>query len=283
MSVLSLFIVLSLGVIQSASGPTDSFVRSENPPFTRDFKMIESLGQAKDSVGLENMVAILKARWKDVDMDCYCRLMQELLGCLRTDFNPVDYAKLRTLSDDVLSDLEMKLEQGTDPVLVPHYYESQLAHLYLRYAPKYSLYTFKGDTMDEAWMDQRKDVMARLLKVWKLLQDVKDPTWDINEQLPMNVEPPDGGSAGISPESIKDPILRAKYEDDIRKHAERLKLRREQYELWKTERNLRKRLMNDIKPMYTTPPLAPDELKNLLDLYVKDEETKKMFLEASQE
>ena len=43
-----------------------------------------------------------------------------------------------------------------------------------------------------------------------------------------------------------------------------------------------KRLDRDIKVMYNTPPLAPDELRNLFNTYVKDEEQKKMFLEASQ-
>ncbi len=283
MTMLSLFLALSVSLIQSASGPTNPIIESSNPPFTRDFQRIRSLGQAKDSAGLENMATTIKARWRDEDMDSYCRLMFLLLGRLRTDFDPIDYRKIRELSEDVLSDLDKTLTAGANPVLLPHYYEYQLAHLYLTYAPKYSLYTFKGDSKDDAWVNQRTDVMTRLLKVWKLVQDAKDPSWDINMKMPsMNVIPPDGGPSGGSPEAIVDPNLRAQYEAEIQRVAEKHKWWNIQYELWKTEDRLKKRLDNDIKMMYSTLPLAPDELKDLLDIYVKDEEQKKAFLEASQ-
>ena len=285
MSALSLVLALSACLIQSASGPMDSVLKSDNPPFTRDFLKIESLGQAKDSVGLENMVAELKARWKDADMDCYCRLMDRLLGCLRTDFDPVDYGKLKALSNDVLSDLDKKLEQGMDPVLVPHYYQFQLGYISVTYRAKYTVYTTKGDIEDEVWVNQRKDVITRLLKVWKLTQEGKDPAWSMDIVPPANVMPPTGTVriSGMSPDSIQDPDLRAKYEADIKANNEKKRWWRAQRRLRQTEDQLKKRLMNDIKVMYNTPPLAPDELKSLLDTYVKDEEQKEMFLEASQE
>ena len=283
MSVLSIVMALSVSVIQSASGPTDSVVRSENPPFTRDFKEIRRLGQAKDSTGLENMVETLKARWKDGDMDAYCRLMHEALKHLRTDFDPVDRGRIKALSEELLTDLEIKLKQGIDPVLMPHYYQFQEWYISATYGAKY-FYAIKGDAGDEAWVNQRTDVMTRLLKVWRLIQDAKDPTWAINMSMPsMNVQPPDGGPAGISPSSVGDPKLRAQYVAEIQKVGEKHKWWNKQYGLWKTEGPLRDRLMKDINVMYNTPPLAPDELKSLLDTYVKDEEQKKMFLEASQE
>ncbi len=281
MSTISLILVLCVELVQSATSPTNSVVYSDNPPYTRDFELIESLGQAKDSAGLEHMAADLKARWKDVDMDCYCRLMYQLLGHLRTDFDPVDYVKLQALSEGVLAELEKEFTRSINPVLVPYYCEYQIGHISLIYGTKY-YYTAKGDKDNETWLNQRRDVMIQLLKVWRLIQNEKDSTWDINDWLPMNVDPPNGAPTGISPESIKDPNLRAKYEDDIQKNAERHKSWRIQYEIWKTEGDLKRRLLNDIKVMYNTPPLAPDELKSLLDTYVKDEEQRKMFLEASQ-
>jgi len=281
MSVFSVIMALSLSLIQNSTGSTDSIVESASLTFSKDFQSIRSLSQAKDSAGLENMATTIKARWRDEDMDSYCRLMYQLLGRLRTDFHPVDYRKLKVLSDDVLSDLQKELEQGTDPVLVPHYCEYQMGYISLTYGVKY-YYAFKGDLRDEAWVNQRTDVMTRLLKVWKLVQDAKDPSWTIDMSMPsMNVDPPDGGPAGISPSSVGDPKLRAQYVAEIHRAGEKHKWWGIQYELWKTEGKLKNRLLNDIKVMYNTPPLAPEELKNLLDTYVKDEEQRKIFLEAS--
>jgi hypothetical protein len=280
MTVLSLVMVLCVELIQSATSSTNSVVYSDNPPFTRDFEMINRLGQAKDATGLDNMAATLKSRWKDVDMDCYCRLMNELCGAFRTDFDPVDWDKLKALSDDVLSDLEMRLKQSIDPVLVGHYYGFQDWYISIRYV--YTPENEKGRMDDDAWAHKRKDVISRLLEVWKLVQDAKDPNWSMDVVLYAQVMPPNGAPPGTSPDSIKDPGFRAKYEADIKENDEKKQWWDAQYRLNQTEDFLKKRLLNDIKVMYNTSPLAPDELKGLLDTYVKDEEQKKMFLEASQ-
>jgi hypothetical protein len=275
-------LAMCVSFIQYPSCSLDILATQGNVEFARDFEEIRRLGKARDSVGLEGMVDTVGKRWKDIDMDAYCRLMNEVLGGWRNEFHPVDYRKLKGLSDDVLSDLDTKLKEGIDPILVPHYYQFQEWYISAAYGAKYSTHTVKGDTKDEAWVNQRKDVMTRLLKVWKLIQDTKDSTWSINKVFPAQVMPPNGAPPGTSPDSIKDPGVRAKYEADIRENDNKRRWWDAQYRLSQTEDMLKKRLLNDIKVMYNTPPLAPDELTNLLDTYVKDEEQKKMFLEASQ-
>lgn len=282
MSVFSIIMALSFSLIQNSTGSTDSIVESASLTFTADIQSIRSLSQAKDAIGLENMAVTLKARWKDTDIVSYSKLIHELLGCLRTDFYPVDYGKIKAISEDVLADLETRLKQGVDPVLVPYYSGFQDWYIGATYGTKY-YYAAKGDKEDGAWVNQRTEMITRLLKAWKFIQDTKDPTWAIDMSMPsMNVQPPDGGPAGISPSSVGDPKLRAQYVTEIHKVGEKHKWWGIQYNLWKTERDLRKSLLKDIQVMYNTPPLAPDELKSLLDQYVKDEEQKKMFLEASQ-
>jgi hypothetical protein len=279
MSLQLLLSVVVVCVFQGSWAAVDE-MSERDASFLSDNQEISRLGESHDAGGLSELARKIKEKWKDTDMDSYCRLMNELCGAFRTDFDPVDWDKLRALSADVLSDLEMRLKQSIDPVLVRHYYGFQDWYISIRYV--YSPENEKGRLDDDAWAYKRKDVISRLLEAWKLVQDAKDPNWSRDYPLYSKVPPPNGAPIGVGPDSIGDPALRAKFETDIKANEEKKKWYSVQNRLSRTEGLLKERLLNDIKIMYNTPPLAPEELKGLLDTYVKDEEQKKMFLEPSQ-
>jgi hypothetical protein len=120
------------------------------------------------------------------------------------------------------------------------------------------------------------------LHAWKRLLDAIDPTWDANDFPVINVTPPSasGAPSGVAPHAIKDPRLRAEYEEAIERNRQKAQRYSEQNRLHKWLKRFPKTAEEYIIRAYSKPPFDVGELKEFLQTYITDEETKATILHA---
>jgi hypothetical protein len=128
----------------------------------------------------------------------------------------------------------------------------------------------------------RRQQAVLWLGAWKRLEASIDKNWD-PEDLPVgNVTPPLGTGlpAGVAPEAIEDPELRAQYIADI--EANRRKAA--EYRVQADVRDLQKHWIPWAKHFlidsYMAAPDRTEELQTLLDQYVGDAADKRQIVEA---
>lgn len=136
-----------------------------------------------------------------------------------------------------------------------------------------------------AWAELRKSLATLQLAGWQRIDKTIDENWDPNDTGVLNVSPPDGANAnaGVAPEAIADPNLRAEYERAIeinRQKIARATLQRKARDLKKywipgVERFLIKAYMDD--------PDRLEELEVLLSSYIEDEAKRSRILDAVKE
>ena len=128
---------------------------------------------------------------------------------------------------------------------------------------------------------RKKDVQIRF-HAWKRLIDAIDPNWDPNQTPFDNIVPPEatGLPSGIAPEAIKDPKLRAEYEAAIKRNRENAERYGEQYGLRKWLKRFPRSAERYIIMAYSRPPFNLPQLKQYLQEYVADIETRTRILDA---
>ena len=130
---------------------------------------------------------------------------------------------------------------------------------------------------------RRKDVEVHL-HAWKRLIDAIDPKWDPNERLvgPNGVMPPAGvpRAGGMDPAGIKDPVLRAQYEEAIRANNEKNARWGDQYALRNHLKWFPKLAEGYIVMAYSTLPFDLPELEQYLKTYMADEASTTRILAA---
>lgn len=135
---------------------------------------------------------------------------------------------------------------------------------------------------EQEWAQQRKKDVEVRFHAWKRLIDSIDPKWDPNDKFVRNVAPPleTGLPSGVVPEAIKDPKLRAEYEEAIDNNRQKAEKYLEQSRLRDWLKRFPKRAEEYIIQAYSKPPFAVEELKQYLDKYVADTKTKARILDA---
>ncbi len=127
-----------------------------------------------------------------------------------------------------------------------------------------------------------KDVVVRL-QAWRRLINAIDPNWNPDEHIMgENIDPPaaTGLPTGVAPAAIKDPKLRAAYEEEIQRNRQKAERYREQYEALKWLKRYPKRAEESIIAAYSQPPFKLEELRQALDIYLTDKETKTRILDT---
>jgi len=135
---------------------------------------------------------------------------------------------------------------------------------------------------DAQWVRiRREDVQVRL-HAWKRLLDAIDPNWDPNDIPAINLVPPvaAGLPSGVAPEAIKDPKLRAEYEAAIEKNSKKAVRYRRQSNMRKWLKRFPETTEEYIVAAYSTPPYNTDELKQLLERYGVEEQTRLKIIDA---
>ena len=207
-------------------------------------------------------------KWAKRNKEYNARVILEICGPLSSGTFPGDrrYDVARRYALSVLADAN-DIPLKTELELTGHVMTSK----YTRNAPK-------GEDFAQR---RKKDVEIRL-HAWKRLLGAIDPNWDPNEVVgsPNSVGALMGLPSGISPESIKDPKLRAEYEAALQKNREQIERRVKQYRLHDWLKHYPKRAEGYIVQMYSQPPFNLEELKQYLEKYVVDKKTRARILDA---
>jgi hypothetical protein len=147
-----------------------------------------------------------------------------------------------------------------------------------------TLTVFSDSPKGEEFAKRRKKDVEIRLHGWKRLIDAIDPKWDPNDKPFTNVLPPIGTtiSAGGSPEDIKDPKLRAEYEVAIEKNRQKSENYLLQSDLQKWQKEYLFVAEQYIIKSYSTPPFNLDELKQYLEKYKIDKQSRDKILNTVQ-
>jgi len=249
---------------------------ANNNEFSRDFTQAHTLRNSKDIKGLESMVKEIQRKWSQQDKQKYGALMVNTLNswasaCRRSDKKP-PMETIRQYANQVLSTYD---PNKPDNISI----ETEFALVSILHGQY--IYT-KGERTDEQWASDRRKGVKRFFHAWQRLENAIDPTWEPDDVPKINIDLPKGvpGFPGMPPEMIKDPVLRAEYEQAIEKNREKIKIRNEQLKL----RNIEKRYFRIVEKYlvstYSIPPYDNGELHRLLEAGVKDKKTRAQFLKA---
>ena len=227
-----------------------------------------------DLAKYEDFADQIQSKWKQKDKEHYARLMLEICAPLSSgDFGgcrPYDLAR------------EYALWALADANEIPVFLELELTghvqtDMYSRNAPK-------GEDFAQR---RRKDVAIRV-HAWKRLTDAIDPNWDPNDMPYINVPLPPGAPipaeisfvSGMSPAYIKDPELRAAYEEAVEKNRQKAERSIKQSRLRKWLERFPRHAEPYIIRAYSRPPFNLEELKGYLNKYLEDSATRNKILEA---
>jgi len=98
----------------------------------------------------------------------------------------------------------------------------------------------------------RTDLLIRKLKVWfDLMAQMKqgyDPSWNIEAMPSFNISLPPGvgGMVGMSPETIKDPVVRERYRAALAENEAKVKAYNEQVVLRRSIESYQRKLVMDV-------------------------------------
>ena len=145
-----------------------------------------------------------------------------------------------------------------------------------------SFLMFDPLVIDEAaWKTLRQQKTELWLAARRRVQTSVDPAFDFNEPFFLNVAPPAGSGlpAGIAPESVRDPKLRAEYERAIAENSAKTRRFNDQYWLKKNAPDFYQNVERYLVNAYSRPPADSNELERLLARYVDDNGVRARILE----
>lgn len=268
-------VLSSLAIAFGASRPASEMQEQE---FRQEWDRIESVrrsfrpGPVNDLKEYERYAEKIQAKWRHRDSEHYARLMLELCHPV-TSGNFKEERRYELARQYALSALEVRDD-------LPLRLELELAlrvftDMYSRHhAPR-------GDDLAQR---RSKDVEVRL-HAWQRLLDAIDPEWDPDEELMFDsgVMPPPGVTSfdsGMDPARIKDPALRAQYEQALKANREKNAKWGEQYRLRGWLKRFPKDAERYIIDAYSRPPFNLKELEQYLAKYIADEKTRARIIDT---
>jgi len=232
---------------------------------------METFSKAGDLASLAALGREIEEKWKVADVSAYADLTQHLCRALlnadcRGNRQQLGLAQTFAMRALAVSDR------------VPLETEWQLLW-YVRSAVDEAGKKVSGD----AWAVLRERQAKLWLHAWKRLVNAMDRNWDPRDVPAINLASNCGLPSGVSPEAIRDPDARAKYEAAI--EANRKKA--EEYNKQDKLRSLGKRFLplaeRTLVQAYRTPPRRNEELRKHLRAFLPDGDVEARILSAVQE
>lgn len=126
----------------------------------------------------------------------------------------------------------------------------------------------------------RKTQARQWLRAWQRIDQTIDKQWNPADTGVANVSPPDGSPAGVAPEAIADPRLRAQYVAEIQVNRQKIA----KATLQRRARDLEKHWLPSAKRFlitaYSETPERIDELQALLEQFVTNVNDRAQILDA---
>ena len=125
---------------------------------------------------------------------------------------------------------------------------------------------------ETAWKTLRKQKAELWLAARRRVEAAVDPAFNMDDSTFLNVPAPLGSGvpSGASPESIRDPKLRAEYERAIAENSAKVRRFNDQYWLKRNAPNFYKNVERYLVNAYSRPPSDSAELERLLAQYIDD-------------
>jgi hypothetical protein len=259
---------ISSGVISEQS-------ENEKQEYQRDMARIKAFekslkpGPFNDLQEYERFADEIHKRWSQKNKENNARLVLELCRGLSSgqfrDHRSYDLARKYALS---------VLEK---PEAVPVEMELELTGHVM------TTMSVPGAPKGEEFAHRRVEDVEIRLHAWRRLMDSVDPNWDPNELLwsPNTVGAELGiPISGMSPESVKDPELRAKYEAALQQNQEKIKRHTQQRRLHDSLKWYPKWVEEYAVLTYSEPPYNIEEISALLKQFMPDERIGARILDA---
>lgn len=243
---------------------TFAFGQSSDKELAQDLAKLDSFLSNRDLDSLQAAVNTASAKWQEKDRQSFITYMSKACSLL-SSYDIGDVSKRASL----LSQYGISVLKSGDLPL--HYHVQFVSFLML-----------DPIVIDEAaWKTLRKQKAELWLAARRRVESSVDPRFDSNDLPELNVPTPPGSGLpnGVSPESIKDPKLRAQYEQSIAQNSTKAHKYNDQYWLKKNEQPFYENVERYLVNAYSRPPADPAELEHLLAQYVNDNGVRARILE----
>jgi hypothetical protein len=126
---------------------------------------------------------------------------------------------------------------------------------------------------DASWKKLREQKARLWLSTRRRIAESIDPAFDFSDRPFLNVAPPPQSAvpAGISPEAVKDPKLRAEYEAAIARNSAKAWRFNKQYWLKRNAPRFYEETERYLVNAYSRPPTDSSQLEQLLSQYIEDD------------
>jgi hypothetical protein len=242
---------------------------TQSNEYAKDRQRFANLRDKRDFQGILTFIEDIERKYNG-DIKPYTYLLSEVSDALSSyDFgNKEQYLYSAKLSEKVL--------QNADSIPI-EMENRMIAHL------SGGLEHFYKLLPEAEWPKQRQKRIQYLFHLWNRLQNGIDRNYDFNapENKPvLNVPVPGPYLPGSRPEDIKEPDIRAKYEEAIRANAVKIKRRNLQIELQHLDKRLPDFVENFLVQMYSIPPHNLEQLREDIKAFNLQSERTERILKA---
>jgi len=240
-----------------------------------DMNNVKTISLSGDLDKLERISNEMEKKWSVKDKELYGYMMLQVCGRF-TSYNFRDNRQYELARQYAILALEKsnKLQENSK---IPIKAELKLVTGYIL-----SLYNFKEESLRENWPSKRSSISKLYFQSWNRMENAIDLSFDPNKPLPPWPKPSkfDGiWIPGMLPESIKDPVVRAEYQEALDKFRDRMEWDSNQRRLRRLEKIFIPKIQGQILQLYSGPVfdsknLETEALKQDIEKYVKDEKIK---------
>lgn len=267
---LLLLFVSVAGTAQTSGHPRDLVVSSDRAnigsdvEFQRDLSELDSLRQSGDLDSLERTINRDSLKWMRRDQKQFVQYMFKSCSTL-SSYDIGNISKRASL----LSRYAILVLEGEDLTLEEN---AQFAEFLVFDPPEID---------QQVWKTLREQKARLLLAAWHRVAGSIDPTFDFADRPFLNVAAPpaSGMPAGVDPEAITDPKLRAEYERAIVENAAQIRRSNKQIHLKQTAPRFFAEVQRYLVSAYSRSPMNLPELDGLLTEYLCDPVVHKRVLD----
>lgn len=253
----SLFLLVLLGPLTASGKNTEksSQMQATSPELEKDLADLDSFRVSRNLESLEAIVKRDVTKWQKRDRQSYLTYL---------------FGVCSLLSSYDLGD------QSQQALLLGRYAVLALSGGDLSLKEQIQFVEFLAQ--DPLKVDERTWKIVRMqkaewwLKTWERVKSSIDPTFNFNDRPFLNIQPPlaTGLPAGVSPESIKDPKLRAEYEAAIADNSAKAQRYSDQQYLKQNYERFFKEAERYLVFAYARSPKDLPELERLLNEFISD-------------
>ncbi|MGB7068423.1 MAG: hypothetical protein WBD22_02930 [Pyrinomonadaceae bacterium] len=232
------------------SNPTTDQQNNLKDDFERQLQRLRSFREKGTLKELLNEGKLIERQWGESGGESYGKLILEFLGILTHS---------RYISDEVIDMSQNYVVQTLKKADTFGLTTEWKLLWFLRYP---------FSEKDKIELQQRREGTKLWLHLLRRLEVEKDENFDPDDLPSLNVVPPAGVRvrfAGMSPEAIKDPKLRAEYEAAIVANAKKLEYHNQQSDLRRDEESILRNAIDYIANAYSVPPKNFEEFQEILN------------------